>query len=114
MEQCAHPACSCLVAAKGEFGKYCSEHCQEARGMTELVLGTDLTEEQHSYLEIVKSSADSLLGLINDILDFSKIEAGKLELHHIEFNLREIVDEMLQLFAERAHARLRRICRRRR
>src|SRR4029450_13991006 len=47
-------------------------------GMTDLALGTDLSTEQRSYLEIVRGSADSLLGIINDILDFSKIEARML------------------------------------
>jgi PAS domain S-box-containing protein len=58
-------------------------------GMTELALDTQLTGEQREYLEIVKSSSASLLGVINDILDFSKIEAGKLDLEPVEFNLRE-------------------------
>jgi len=45
--------------------------------MTELALGTLLTHDQREYLDMVKSSADSLLSVINDILDSSKIEAGK-------------------------------------
>ncbi len=65
-------------------------------GMTELVLDTDLTNEQRAYLGMVKISADALLGLINDILDFSKIEAGKLELEEIEFSLRESIGHLLK------------------
>jgi signal transduction histidine kinase/DNA-binding response OmpR family regulator len=72
-------------------------------GMTELALGTDLTEEQRSYLETVKGSADSLLGLINDILDFSKIEARKLEIDHIDFDLTSVLDETVRSLAPRAH-----------
>jgi len=72
-------------------------------GMTELTLDTDLTAEQHEYLRMVKTSADSLLVLINDILDFSKIEAGKLELEMIDFLLTESLGETLKLMALRAH-----------
>jgi len=72
-------------------------------GMTELALGTKLTSEQREYLSTVKSSADSLLGLIDDILDFSKVEARKLELHHVEFSLRDMLEDTLKLLAQRAH-----------
>jgi two-component system, sensor histidine kinase and response regulator len=72
-------------------------------GMTDLTLDTELTTEQRGYLEIVKSSADSLLGVINDILDFSKIEARKLELDPIEFDLPSAVDNTVQVMAHRAH-----------
>jgi signal transduction histidine kinase/DNA-binding response OmpR family regulator len=72
-------------------------------GMTELVLDTSLTSEQRSYLETVKSSADSLLTIINDILDFSKIEAGRLELDPIRFNLRDNLEEAVRALAVRAH-----------
>ncbi len=72
-------------------------------GMTDLALETDLTNEQREYLEIVKSSAESLLTVINDILDFSKIEAGKLELVPEEFFLRESLGDVLKSLAVRAH-----------
>jgi len=72
-------------------------------GMTELALGTDLALEQREYLEIVRSSAESLLGLINDILDLSKIEAGKVEIDRIDFELRYALDETVRGLAPRAH-----------
>ena len=71
-------------------------------GMTELVLETKLTREQHEYLEMAKSSAHSLLGLINDILDFSKIEAGRMELEEISFSLRHCLGTMLKPLGLRA------------
>lgn len=72
-------------------------------GMTELALGTDLTGEQREYLEMVKISGDSLLGVINDILDFSKIEARRLDLDLIEFDLHYALEETVRLLAPRAH-----------
>ena len=72
-------------------------------GMTELALDTELTREQREYLDMVKSSADSLLSLINDILDFSKIEAGKLNIESIDFNLRHVLEETIHVLQIRAH-----------
>ena len=74
-------------------------------GMTELVLDTRLTSEQRNYLDMVKSSADSLTTLINDILDFSKIEAGRLDLEPIDFGLRDCLDDTMRILAVRAHAK---------
>ena len=71
-------------------------------GMTELVLGTDLTGEQRKYLEMAKTSADTLLTLINDILDFSKIEAGKMALEAIDFNLRVTLENAADTLALKA------------
>jgi len=73
-------------------------------GMTDLTLNTELTVEQREYLDMVRSSADSLLAVINDILDFSKIEAGKIELDEGPFSLRESLNEMLKTLALRAKA----------
>src|SRR5579863_4884313 len=72
-------------------------------GMTELALDTELTQEQRGYLNLVKSSAESLLVLLNDILDFSKIEAGKLDMETIEFNLRDCLDDTIKAVSLRAH-----------
>jgi signal transduction histidine kinase/DNA-binding response OmpR family regulator len=72
-------------------------------GMTELALDTELTRDQREYLEMVKSSADSLLALLNDILDFSKIEAGKLDVESVDFSLRDALEDTIKVFALRAH-----------
>ena len=68
-------------------------------GMTTLLLDSSLEDEQRRQLEIIRSSAGSLLRIINDILDFSKIEARKLELEAIDFDLRTTLEELAELFA---------------
>ncbi len=72
-------------------------------GMTELLLSTDLNEKQRRFAETVHRSGETLLAIINDILDFSKIEAGKLTLEEIDFELSTLVEDVAELFAERAH-----------
>ena len=72
-------------------------------GMTELALDTELNHEQRGYLNLVKSSSESLLVLLNDILDFSKIEAGKLDMEIIEFSLRDCLDDAVKAMSIRAH-----------
>ncbi|MCA1787601.1 MAG: hypothetical protein LC657_16635, partial [Desulfobacteraceae bacterium] len=69
-------------------------------GTCDLIMAEDLTRQQAEYLEIFRSSALSLLGLINDILDFSKIEAGKLEFQEIPFDIRDVVEEVSDIFLE--------------
>jgi len=72
-------------------------------GMTELVLDTDLTHEQREFIELVQSSADSLLNVVNDILDFSKIESGKMEIETIAFSLEDVLRNTLRTMAIKAH-----------
>jgi signal transduction histidine kinase/DNA-binding response OmpR family regulator len=72
-------------------------------GMTELLLGTPLKDEQRRFAQAVYRSGESLLEIINDILDFSKIEAGKMELAVADFSLRGVVEDTLELLAPRAH-----------
>ncbi len=74
-------------------------------GMTELLEDSDLTDEQRKFLDMVKSSTDSLLSVINDILDFSKIEAGRLDLEDIEFKLRDSIGDTLKILGLRAHGK---------
>jgi two-component system sensor histidine kinase/response regulator len=81
-------------------------------GMTELLMATDLSEEQRRYAETVRSSGEVLLHVINDILDFSKIEANKLELEELDFDLRATLEDTAELLAVRAHQKgLEFICR---
>jgi two-component system sensor histidine kinase BarA len=74
-------------------------------GFTNLLLETELNAHQCDYLITIKKSAGNLLDIINDILDFSKIEAGKLRLHYIPMDIRECVDDVLELLAQNAHAK---------
>ncbi len=67
-------------------------------GMGDLLLTTELTATQKEYISIVRSSSRSLLNLINDILDFSKIEAGRLEFDLCPFVIREMLDEVADMF----------------
>ncbi len=71
-------------------------------GMTNLLLDTVLTTEQQEFVETVHTSSSTLLTIINDILDFSKIEAGKLNLEYYPFDLRQCLEESLDLFATEA------------
>ncbi|NCN43721.1 MAG: hypothetical protein COZ36_04850 [Piscirickettsiaceae bacterium CG_4_10_14_3_um_filter_44_349] len=71
-------------------------------GMTELLLDTPLSAEQHENLEAVKYSADALMTILNDILDFSKMEAGKFDLHSHPFHLRQLCQGILTTLTAQA------------
>jgi CheY-like chemotaxis protein len=71
-------------------------------GMVELLLSTELDDEQREYANQVSASAEVLLKLINDILDYSKIEAGKLEMEDIEFDLRATIEEAVDIVTLKA------------
>ena len=72
-------------------------------GMTELLMETELSEEQRTYLETIQISGDALLTIINDILDFSKIDAGKLEIEDIDFDLRRTTEEAVDILVKTAY-----------
>jgi PAS domain S-box-containing protein len=74
-------------------------------GMTELLLDTDLADEQRHYAHAAITSAESLLSLINDILDFSKIEAGKLDMETLDFDLYSLLDDFSETIAFKTHAK---------
>ncbi|MCP3870379.1 MAG: response regulator [Gammaproteobacteria bacterium] len=71
-------------------------------GMTELLLGTSLNTKQRRFGQTIRRSAEALLNIINDILDFSRIESGKLNLEHVDFKLRETLEDVVELLAEPA------------
>ena len=68
-------------------------------GMTHLLMGTELTDEQREYLNMIRISGNSLLSLINDILDFSRIEADQLILENQQFNVRMTVEDTVDIVA---------------
>lgn len=72
-------------------------------GMTELLLQTNLNEEQKEYTEIIKNSGQSLIIVINDILDISKIESGGLELELNPFELRKCIEDVYDLMSFKAN-----------
>jgi len=74
-------------------------------GMTEMLLGTGLSDTQRNYTQLVKQSGEHLLVIINDILDFSKIEAGKLTVEYINFNLWDLLDDIHTVYTPQAEAK---------
>ena len=70
-------------------------------GMTDLLLEMPLGEQQRRFVEVIKTSGESLLSILNDILDYSKIEAGRMDLESTPFDLRGLVEQAVELIAAR-------------
>ena len=75
---------------------------QAVIGMTGLLLGTELTDEQRDYVDTIRSSGDSMLAIVNNVLDFSKIEAGQIELEQEPYDPLAAVEDTLVIFAGQA------------
>ena len=67
-------------------------------GFSELLDNSEVNDQQHHYIQAIRTSGKNLLTLIDDILDLSKIEAGKLILHYEPVNPRQIIDEVIHIF----------------
>ncbi len=74
-------------------------------GMLDLAQHTHLPDDARRYLGIAQSSANALLTIINDILDFSKMEAGKLRIEPVDFDLEQLVNEVITAFTAKAEAK---------
>lgn len=74
-------------------------------GMTELILSTELNNRQKRLADTAYRSAESLLGIINNILDFSKIESGKFQLILYDFDLRNLLEDTVEILASQAHSK---------
>ncbi len=71
-------------------------------GFTILTLKTDISREQRNYLRKIKKASDALLDIINDTLDFSKIEAGKLKIGEMPFRMKELLEDISDMFSSQA------------
>ncbi len=110
-QQADHHATEARKAARAK-GQFLANMSHEIRtpmngvlGMCSLLAETKVDDTQKDYIRTIRNSGEALLTVINDILDFSKIEAGKLHIEQISYDLRECVEDVLDLLASQAHGK---------
>jgi diguanylate cyclase (GGDEF)-like protein len=98
-----------MANAKTEFAAMVSHELRTPMngvlGMIELIRSSGLTIKQEEYLKVARDSGEALLLLIDDILDFSKIEAGKMKINPTSFNVRELIDDIVDLLSFQAKSK---------
>lgn len=100
------------IALAAERARFVATMSHEVRtpisgilGMAELLLDSQLDDEQQSYLDLLQRAGRTLLAAVNNVLDYSRIEAGHLELDEVAFSPRDLAENIVDLACEQAHAR---------
>ena len=95
--------------AKGEFAANVSHELRTPLngiiGMLDILKGTELSAKQKEYVNVAQDSGDALLSLIDDVLNFSRMESGKIEIEHEQFNLREMLDDIIGILTGHASSK---------
>ncbi len=95
--------------AKGEFAANVSHELRTPLngiiGMLDILKDTELGPKQKEYVSVAQDSSDALLSLIDDVLNFSRMDSGKTVIEHEQFNLRELLDDIISILTAQASSK---------